>query len=250
MNMLWSQCRWELLRQVRNRRFLFFTVALPLFFYFIYVRLIGANTTIQGTSAHWNAYYMMSMATFAIVGASLNGLSGRVAFERTQGWLKLVQTTPLPTPTYALGKVVAQLMIGVLLIVVMYIAGGVFENVQMSTTHWITTGIWMVIGSLPFVALGIVVGLVAGIEAAQVIGSGLYFLLSILGGLWWPVAMMPTWLRHISEWTPTYRMADVGWHLIGGQAPPVSDYLVTAAYFVIFLGFVQWLMRWRDADRD
>lgn len=242
MNAFIAQCKWEMLRQVRNRRFLFFSVLLPVAFYFLFVRITGnPNMSIDGAS--WKAYYMMSMATFGVVGGAINGLSSRIAFERTQGWMRLVQTTPLPNWSYFGSKVIAQLVLNVIMILIVFLAGGFGEHVQMTAAQWITCGVGLVVGAVPFIALGILIGFAAGAEASQIIASGVYFIVSILGGLWFPTTAMPSVMKDISKWTPTNRMADIAWNTLGGHTVPVSDFLVLAGYLVFFSALAMRLLR-------
>lgn len=244
----WSmQAKIEILRNVRNRRFFFFSVLLPIGFYFLYVHLIGANQSVGGAS--WSTYYMMSMATFGVVGAGLNGMSSRIAFERTQGWLRLVQTTPQSAISYITTKIVANLMINMAEVILLFLAGGLFEHVRLSVSVWILSGLWIAFGGLTFIVLGLLIGQVAGMDAAQIVASALYFLLSITGGLWFPVTMMPSLMKHIANWMPTYHLAHVAWSLVGGQSPSFADFTVLLGYLVAFGLLAVWVTNRRPEAR-
>ncbi|MCL6445538.1 MAG: ABC transporter permease [Alicyclobacillus sp.] len=233
MRQFLGQCKWEMLRQLRNRRFFVFSIIFPIGFYLLFSSIFkNQANSVNGTP--FPVYYMMSMATFGIVGGALNGLSSRVAFERTQGWLRLVQTTPLPNSAYFASKVVAQLFINLIMMVLLFLCGAVIERVHMSAAMWIGSGAAMVLGALPFIALGILIGLLTGAEAAQVTAGGLYFILSIAGGLWFPLQIMPSWLQHLAHGLPTFRLADISWRLTASQAIPASDFIVLLAYFAVF----------------
>ncbi|QQE79475.1 hypothetical protein [Alicyclobacillus sp. SO9] len=81
MTALTAQSLWEIKRQFRNKRFIVFTLFIPLFYYFLFVHLNGASMKIGGTQ--WSKYFMMSMAAFSVIGSALNNLAARLAFERT-----------------------------------------------------------------------------------------------------------------------------------------------------------------------
>ncbi|WAH36521.1 ABC transporter permease [Alicyclobacillus dauci] len=242
-----EQCKYEILRNVRNRRFFFFSLLLPIGFYFLYVNLIGRDTQVNGAS--WATYYMMSMATFSVVGAGLNGLSSRIAFERTQGWLRLVQTTPLSSTNYVTTKIVANLVINVTEVLVLFLAGGLFEHVHLSASEWIFSGLWIAFGGLTFIVLGILIGQLAGMDAAQIVASAVYFLVSITGGLWFPVTMMPSLLKNIANWMPTYHLAHVAWQLVGGGSPSASDFSILLGYLVAFSLIAIWVTGRRGEAR-
>ncbi len=246
MNKAMTQVQWEIVRQFRNRRFFIFTVLLPLFYYFLFVKIEGGNMRVAGTA--WKSYFMMSMAAFSAVGAALNGLSYRIAFERTQGWMTLVRTTPLRPVYYVIGKVAAQLVVSATMVLVLFLAGTFGEGVHLSVAQWVLSWLWLTVGTIPFIALGITIGLIAGMEASGMIATGIYLILSVLGGLWFPTAIMPKLLQDIAKWTPTYRFADIAWHIGANTDPHVSDLAVLAGYLVVFLGLAQWAYRSRRED--
>lgn len=246
MNSPLTQIKWEIVRQFRNRRFFIFTILLPLFYYFLFVKINGGNMKLAGTT--WNAYFMMSMAAFSAIGAALNGLAYRIAFERTQGWMTLVRTTPLRPAYYVIGKVAAQLVVSATMVIVLFLAGALGEGVRLTAEQWVLSWLWLTIGTIPFIAIGLWIGLVSGMEASGMVATGIYLILSILGGLWFPTAVMPKLLQDISLWTPTYRFANVAWRIGANHGPHISDLAVLAAYLVAFVALAQWAYRSRRED--
>ncbi|WDL95753.1 ABC transporter permease [Alicyclobacillus sp. ALC3] len=236
-----NQVKWEIIRQFRNRRFFIFTILIPLFYYFLFVKIDGGNMKVAGSA--WKVYFMMSMATFSSIGAALNGLASRIAFERTQGWMTLIRTTPLRPVYYVVGKVGAQLLVSAVMVIVLFAAGALGEGVRLTTAQWVTSWLWLTIGTMPFIALGISIGLIAGMEASGMAATGIYLIFSILGGLWFPTAIMPKLLQHIATWTPTYRIANIAWRIGAHSAPRLSDIAVLAGYLVVFGALAQWAYR-------
>lgn len=233
MHALLAQCKAELIRSIRNRRFFIFTILFPLGFYLYYVSTLGGNTQIGGAS--WNAYYMMSMATFGVLGGAVNTVGVRLAQERTKGWVRLLQTTPMKPGFYLVSKIVAQLFTSLFIVLVIFLAGGLVEGVHLSVGDWIGSALWIWFGSLPFMALGILIGMVSGAQAAQPIATGVYFLLSALGGLWMPIDSFSKTMRTIAHWFPTYRYAHVVWNIVAGKTPDWSDAMVLIAYLILFM---------------
>ncbi|KRW91038.1 ABC transporter [Alicyclobacillus tengchongensis] len=241
------QCKFEVLRNLRNRRFFFVSILLPVGFYFLYVHLIGKSIVIDGVA--WPKYYMVSMATFGVVGTGLNGLSSRVAYERTQGWVKLMQTTPQRASNYITTKIAANLLLNILEAAILFVAGAAFEHVTMSLAAWILVAITTILGGLVFIALGILVGHLAGTDASQIVASILYFLMSITGGLWMPVSTMPPVMRHIANFMPTYHLAHIAWSVMGNQGVSITDVSVLFLYLVVFTGLAVYLANRRSDVR-
>jgi ABC-2 type transport system permease protein len=233
MQALLAQCKAEWIRTLRNKRFLIFTVLFPVGFYLFYVSMIGRNTQVGGAS--WNAYYMMSMATFGVLGGAINTVGVRLAQERTKGWVRLLHTTPLPSGYYMISKIVAQMVSSLLIILVLFLVGGLAEGVQLTAGQWIGSALWIWFGSLPFMALGALIGMVSGVQAAQPIATGVYFLLSALGGLWMPIDVFSDTMKTIAHWFPTYHYGHVVWNIVAGKAPEWQDAAVLLAYLILFM---------------
>ncbi len=242
---LMAHCKYEALRQLRNWRWMLLTLGWPLFYYFLFVHLNGAKMSIAGTL--WDRYFLMSMAAFSIIGTALNGLASRVAVERAEGWSRLLQTTPMPPWTYVTSKIVVQLGLGAVIVVILFLAGDLGQGVHLSLGMWLGTWLWLTLAVAPFVALGVLLGLVAGKETAGMASSAVYFLLSMAGGLWWPIQIMPKFLQHLAQWLPTYRLADGAWRMLAGHAPAVKDLALLLGYLVVFTLAAMWVVRRRQA---
>ena len=83
----------EIRRAVRNRRYLVFAIGFPVVFYLLYTGvLLGKNAP---PDPAWNAFFMVSMAAYGMIGASLSNAMP-IAQERTSGWTRQLRITPLP----------------------------------------------------------------------------------------------------------------------------------------------------------
>ena len=85
MKALWMQCKIEILRTFRNKLFIFFSLLMPVMFYYIFTNVIQVP---QNGDA-WKAHYLISMATFSIVGTALFSFGVRISQEKGQGWTHL-----------------------------------------------------------------------------------------------------------------------------------------------------------------
>lgn len=246
MTPLLAQWRADLLRTIRDRRFFFFTLLMPVGFYFIFIHEQSGLTKIGGT--YWSSYFMVSMAAFGVVGASVNTLGVRLATERKSGWVRWLRTTPLSSTAYAISKILTQLVLSLLIIVVVFAVAHADQNVSLSALTWIEVVLWIWVGSVPFAALGVLIGL-AG-NSAQVLGTLTYLVLSFLGGLWTPIQLLPKTMRDIAQVMPTYRYAHPAWSLLAGHGIHLQDVLILLAYTVVFVALTAVLQRRIDAKPD
>ncbi|WP_028400620.1 ABC transporter permease [Ectobacillus panaciterrae] len=231
MNMFISQCRMEILRVLRNRRFIIASLIMPLMFYYIFTNIAGGASN----SKEWQAQYLISMTTFSIIGSAINTLGLRLVQERTQGWSRLIQITPLPAGAYLTAKMAAQTLINLFSIIVIFLTGALINNVELTALQWIESGLWILIGAFPFLALGTFIGSFKSIDTAAAVGNILYMTLSILGGLWMPLEVLPKTLRTIGEWLPTYRFGHGAWNIVAGKAPDVTSIALLGGYLVFFV---------------
>ncbi|AEJ42579.1 ABC transporter permease [Alicyclobacillus acidocaldarius] len=239
MNSWLLEWRIEVLRNVRNRRFFIFTLLFPVGFYLLYVNLYGRHAQVGGIE--WSKYFLISMSVFGVVGTGLNGNAVRVAIERTQGWTSWMLTTPRPAAQAVTTKIAANVVVNAIAIAIMFLVGAFVEHVRMPAGEWLGCGAATVFGALVFTALGILIGHIGGREAAQILASIVYFLISIAGGLWIPIQVLPPFFQHLALWMPIYRLADIAWSLIGQRTVQWSDVAVLLAYLIGFVLLAAWV---------
>jgi ABC-2 type transport system permease protein len=101
-------------------------------------------------------------------------------------------------------------------------AGALINDVRISPASWLLLVPLLWLASLPFTALGIAIAYTLRDEAAKAVTVIFLFLFSIADGLWIPPQVFPSWMRHLADALPSYRGADLGWHVVDGQQPFTS----------------------------
>lgn len=240
-----AQCKAEILRTLRNRRFILFSLLMPLVFYFIFTGTLGDNMLVQGVE--WKAYYLMSMTAFGLIGSNLITVGVRFSQERAQGWTRLLRISPLPGSSYVASKMVAQSLINLCSILVMFIVCGIAKGIQLSAIDWISCGLWIWVGALPFMALGLLIGMLKSAEVVQIIANILYMSLSVLGGLWMPISTMPDILQKIALFLPSYRFGQGAWNLLGGGHLSGPGTAILAAYTLLFVLISAYILKRQEA---
>jgi ABC-2 type transport system permease protein len=238
--------RSEVVRMLRDRRFVLLTLGMPVAFYLIFINEVGSAARIGGTE--WASYFMVSMAAFGVVGSSVNSLSVRLSAERKGGWVRWLRTTPLSSAGYTLAKVLTQLTLTLLDILVIFLLAHFYQHVDLSAASWAEIGGWLWLASLPFAALGVLIGLFG--TAAQVLGSLVYLLLSLLGGLWTPISQLPTAMQSVARWLPTYRYGAPAWSMLAGGSVSIKDVAILLGYAVLFVAAAAIVQRWVNAQSE
>lgn len=232
MSMLFAQSRVEMLRMSRNVYFVFWSLLMPVIFYVLYTRIFTTGTV---DAKEWNAHYLMSMTCFSVMGSSIMTLGIRLVQERVHGWVTYLRVTPLPDSIYFGGKMIGQTAMHLFSIVIIFAAGYLINGVSLSTSEWIGSALWILAGSLPFLALGTCIGTFRRVDTATGLSNALYLSLALLGGMWMPLDVMPSWLAQIGQWLPSYSFGNGAWIIVTGGVPELRDILLLAAYLVVFM---------------
>ncbi len=224
----------EIRRTARDRRFVFFTVAVPVGFYLLWSNIFTKNGgTDADTGLDARTYLLVSMASFGAIGAALTTTGARLAAERQSGWLSQLRVTPLRPWAVIATKVIASMCLALPAIVLVGLTAALTQHVHLSPGRWAAMTGLMWVGTLPFAALGTLIGSLVGADAAQPLTVACYFALSILGGLWMSVSILPRAMRAIAHWSPSNRFADLGWSVVAGHAPSASDLLILAGWTAV-----------------
>src|ERR1700722_40147 len=241
MNALRAFLRFEVLRLVRNVRYVGITVGFPVVFYILFLHNEHPEARIAGTT--WKTYFMVSMASFGTMVAALNAGGTRLAAERASGWTRQLRVTPLPGGSYVMTKISASMVMVLPVIVLVELTGLFLGGVQLGVGVWLELTVVLWVSALPFAALGVLVGFVASSETAYPLVTALMFLLSFFGGLFTPVRSLPPTLRHVASFLPSYHHASLGWAVVAGRVPALSDVGILFAYATVLALAVTWRHR-------
>ena len=236
--------RMEIVRLIRNRRVLIFSILMPAVLLLIFGNLYGKDA-LNGVGAA--AYLMVSMGLFGSMSASI-GSGGSIAVERGIGWNRQLRLTPLRPWSYIATKVVLSLAMALPPLVITWLIGALTLDVRLSASTWvlITLGAWL--GAIPFAALGLLIGYLAKPDSVQQISGLLYMLLAAFGGIWVPAEQMPSLMHRIAEWTPAYWVGQVARSPLFHRSLDLHAVWILAAWTVIFGAFALRRFR-RDTPR-
>jgi ABC-2 type transport system permease protein len=220
--------RYEILRTLRNRRFFFLSLGFPLVLYFLIAAPNRHETDLGGTGISAPVYFMASLAAFGAMNSVL-AIGGRIATERAAGWNRQLRLTPLSTRSYFRVKVLTAYSTAVATIVLLYIAGAVL-GVRLEAAHWLGMTALLLVGLVPFAALGILLGLLLTADSIGPAIGGTTALLGLLGGVWFPITSGS--LHAIAQALPSYWLVQAAHVGLGGDGWGVTGWLVVIAWSV------------------
>jgi ABC-2 type transport system permease protein len=223
--------RLELLRAVRDVRYLALAVGAPIGFYLLFATLFGSQPITPG-QLHPTVEIMVAMAAYGAMWAVLSATGPRIAQEREIGWFGQVRAMPVRVHEVLISKVLACLAVALPALILVAATAAIFKGVRLDAWEWVALVAVMWAGSIPFAALGLAVGYIVGADASFALSYGIYVAMAAMGGLWVPPDVLPSGLRSVADALPSYQLADLGWRIAAGHAPQLGGMLILAAWTV------------------
>jgi ABC-2 type transport system permease protein len=177
--------RFELIRTVRNRRVLIFSLAFPVLLYLLIAAPNRNEHNLSGTGLSAPLYFMIGLASFGTINAVLSS-GARIAAERSVGWNRQLRITPLTTRQYFRAKVATSYLLAIISLLALYAAGGAV-GVSLPADRWFQMTWLILIGLIPFAALGILIGHLLTADSIGPAIGGITAIFAFLGGAWFPI---------------------------------------------------------------
>jgi ABC-2 type transport system permease protein len=232
-----AESRSEVLKAVRMPAFLLPVLIFPAMFYALFGLLVAGRSPLPGVTVPM--YLLATYGAFGVIGAALFGMGVGVAIERGQGWFTLKRATPMPPLAYFGAKVIMSMAIGLCVVALLAFLGAWLGDVRLPAANWIALTMILVLGAVPFCALGCAIGFTAGPNSATVIANVIYLPMSVASGLWIPLEFLPTLLQRVAVWLPPYHLARLALQAVDGGgtlASTATHAAALAAFTALFLG--------------
>jgi ABC-2 type transport system permease protein len=235
--------RYEILRTLRNRRFLIFSLAFPLVLFFT---IAGPNRHATLDGAPFPLYFMTGMAAWGSMIAVISS-GGRIAQERSVGWTRQMRITPLTTRAYFTAKVLSGYLMASFSIAALALAGTAL-GVRLDLRQWLTMIVLLLIGLIPFAVFGILLGHLLKVESLGPAMGGSTSLLALIGGAYGPLATSGMFFS-IIKCIPSYWLVQAGRSAIEGSGwPPAESWLVLFIWTAVLTRIAVRIYR-RDTSR-
>jgi ABC-2 type transport system permease protein len=224
--------RYELLRAFRNKRFLLFSLAFPLALYFLTAGPNKSDDNLQGTGLSAPLYFMVSMASWGTMTAMLS-TGARIAGERQVGWNRQLRISPLSAVAYLRAKVAISYLMAGLSLILLYVAGTIL-GVRLPAGEWLQMTGLILVGLVPFAALGIFLGHKLTVDSVGPAIGGGTALLALLSGTWFPLAKTG-FLHDVAQYLPSYWLVQANRVALGGTSWGTRGWVVVAVWSVVLI---------------
>lgn len=227
-----AEARYESLRMLRTPAFAVPFLLIPCALYAFFGSLAG-----QSDSAPANIPTLLytGFSVFGGMGPALFGFGLALALEREQGVLKLKRAMPLPAPAYLAAKMAMAMFFAALTTISVAITAAALGRVDISGLRMFGIIAEIVVGTIPFCAIGVFIGSRVSGRAAPAVVNLVYLSMIYLSGLFIP---LPPSIRWIAVFSPAFHLNQLCLAMAGaGSIMPQSMHVAAlAGVAVLFTG--------------
>ncbi len=228
--------RSEVVRTFRNRRFFIFSVGFPFILFWVIAAPQKDEQITKGLPLTVATYYMVTMAAYGAMIASMSA-GARIAADRETGWIRQLRISPLPIPTYFRTKVVLAYLTAGSTILLLYLSG-FLVGVRIPADRWLEMTGLVLVGLIPFAALGILLGHLMTTDSMGPVMGGGAGLLALVGGFWFPITSGA--IHDVGQFLPSWWLVQASHVAIGGDAWGAKGWAVIVGWSVaLTLGAAQ-----------
>jgi len=215
-------------------------------FYFI-GRLFGANLApqLEAFGTDYFGYVFAALAFFGYIGTGAGSYAGRLREEQTQGTLEATLSTPLGVFPLLAAMSAWNFLFATFELAIYAVAGIFIFKLDFPTANWPAAALVFFLSAACFAALGV-------LSACFVMlfkrGNPMAWVLNnfegLLGGVYFPVTVLPAWLAAVSNLLPvTYavRAFQLALNKGAGVAEIKGDLLVLTAFDILLIPASIWL---------
>jgi ABC-2 type transport system permease protein len=213
------------------------TIAFPVMFYVLFGLAFGGGRT-PGSTTTMATYLIATYGAFGVIGAALFGFGVGVAVERGQGWMTLKRATPMPPLAYFVAKLMMVAVFAAIIVLLLAVLGVSFGGVHLPASAWTRLAVTLVLGAVPFGALGLALGYSTGPNSAPAVVNLVFLPTAFASGLAMPIEILPPFVRAIAPFLPPYHLGQLALGAIGSGtgAPAWTHVLILAGFTIVALG--------------
>jgi ABC-2 type transport system permease protein len=242
------------LRLELSYRFSFFLQIFGIFtsvfmFYFL-AQLLGptASPFLTEYGGNYFAFVLIGIAFSGYFGVGLNSFAASIRQAQTTGTLEAMLMTPTSVSIVVLSSALWDYMVVTFHVLVYLAVGGLFLGVDLSHSNLLAALVTLTLTVVSFSSIGIIAAsfimvLKRGDPVTWVFNS----VSSLLGGVYYPVAILPGWLQFVAAFLPvTYALRAMRLSLLQGASITqlLPDLLVLIAFSAILLPLGLVVFRW------
>lgn len=205
MNTYLSQLQINFKRLIlRNITMLISNVALPILFYLIYTRVFVDSSLSGEYLDQWYVEYMISMMVFSATISSIFTISNIIFEDRKDQFQLFVHLSNKSLFFYFSSLLPILLVFQLSSFIGLGLVAFFVNQVSFSIFKWLALMVLSVLVSIPFIVIGNLTASIESQATLNIVNNIIVFPIAIIGGLWWPLEIMPDLVQTIAKFLPTY----------------------------------------------
>jgi ABC-2 type transport system permease protein len=230
-----TEARYEAMRMLRAPAFAIPFLVLPVVVYLFFGVLMSAKDIARNPALA--DVLFLGFSTMAVMGPAMFGMGCTLAVERESGLMKLKRALPVPPGAYLLSKMLMAMFFATMAMVLMISAALLGGKVHLDLAQLLAVAAILIVGSVPFCAIGLFIGAHSSGGAAPAFTNLVYLPMIWMSGLFVP---LPGALQKLMVIWPAFHLDQIAVHAIGLQGSPLmtsmSSIVVLIAFTVAFGG--------------
>jgi len=190
------EAKYECIRTMRNPAFGVPFFVLPWALYLLFAVLFFGDELRRTPYA--SEFLWVGFSVFGVMGPGMFGFGVSVAIEREQGLLTFKRALPMPPPAYLISKMLMAMAFAGVVTITMVLAAVFVAHLSLHLSQLLLIAGILLLGSLPFCAIGLFVGTRASGKGAPAYVNLLFLPMIYLSGLMIPIPKSMQWIERFS----------------------------------------------------
>jgi len=234
-----KEARYEFLKYLRLPMYSLCTTMFPVMFYVLFGLLMNRSAHLGSLGV--STYLIATYGTLGVLGASLFANGVGVATERGLGWMQVKRASPMPPFAYFTAKFSVSMIFSTIVVLMLILLGTCFGGVQLAPLAVVKLIATLILGAIPFSAMGLAIGYFAGPNSAPAMVNLIYLPMSFASGLWFPIEALPKFLQGVAVHSPAYHLAQLALAMVGGghSEPALGHWEYLIGFGLVCLGIAR-----------
>jgi ABC-2 type transport system permease protein len=222
--------------------------------FFFISELIGlqAGPYLQDYGGDYFSFVIIGIAFAGYFGVGLNGFARALREAQTTGTLEAMVMTPVPVSIIVVGSALWSYAFTTFRVFIYLLLGSLFFTLDLEGANYLGALVSLLLSIVAFASIGIIAaGIIMIIKRGEPLTVFFGAFANLVGGIYYPVAIMPEWLQFFSRLVPvTYAVRAMRLALLAGASwSALLPDLLALAGFVIILFPLSLLVFRRAVDQ-
>ncbi len=210
--------------------------------------IIGVDTATVGyESPKYIDYLIPGLIGFSILVSPMFSMVNIASEYKKSKLFRQLSLTPITKFEWLASKILFYIFLASISFLLMVAVGVFVFNANITLTLWLIP--FFILGPMLFCSLGMLVGIATkSVESASVLGNIITFPMMFLSGTFFPISIMPEYLRSIAHGLPLFYIIEGLNNVMvyGNYTAALADIAVIAVVAIVIFVAAAKLFRWRE----